>query len=53
MGKFETGQAIRRKEDERVLTGTVRYTDDILLPEQPHLFFLILIAVRARHNHIA
>lgn len=39
MGKFGTGQAIRRKEDQRFLTGTGRYTDDISLPNQAHVCF--------------
>ncbi|MDH3439423.1 MAG: molybdopterin-dependent oxidoreductase, partial [Gammaproteobacteria bacterium] len=38
MGKFGTGQAIRRKEDQRFLTGTGRYTDDITLPDQAYLY---------------
>ena len=38
MGRFGTGQAIRRKEDDRFLTGTGQYTDDIRLPEQSNLF---------------
>jgi carbon-monoxide dehydrogenase large subunit len=38
MGKFGTGQAIRRTEDQRFLTGTGRYTDDIVLPEQAYLY---------------
>ena len=29
MGKFGVGQAYRRTEDQRFLTGTARYTDDI------------------------
>lgn len=40
MGRFGTGQAIRRKEDQRFLTGSGRYSDDITLPEQAHLYFL-------------
>jgi carbon-monoxide dehydrogenase large subunit len=32
MGRFGKGQAIRRVEDERFLTGAGRYTDDIVLP---------------------
>ncbi|WP_299439254.1 xanthine dehydrogenase family protein molybdopterin-binding subunit [uncultured Rhodospira sp.] len=32
MGRFGQGQAIRRVEDQRFLTGTGRYTDDITLP---------------------
>ena len=38
MGKFGTGQAIRRVEDQRFITGTGRYTDDIQLPDQCHLY---------------
>ena len=37
MGTFGTGQAIRRKEDQRFTTGTGRYTDDITLPDQAYL----------------
>jgi carbon-monoxide dehydrogenase large subunit len=38
MGKYGTGQAIRRVEDKRFLTGTGRYTDDIVLPGQAFLY---------------
>ena len=38
MGKFGTGQAIRRTEDQRFLTGTGRFTDDIVLPGQAYLY---------------
>ncbi len=34
MGRFGTGQAIRRVEDQRFLTGTGRYTADFTLPGQ-------------------
>lgn len=34
MGRFGAGQAVRRLEDQRFLTGTGRYTDDIDLPGQ-------------------
>jgi len=34
MGRFGTGQALRRVEDQRFLTGHGRYTDDITLPGQ-------------------
>ena len=37
MGRFGTGQAVRRTEDQRFLTGSGRYTDDITLPEQTYL----------------
>ncbi|KAA5605935.1 xanthine dehydrogenase family protein molybdopterin-binding subunit [Roseospira marina] len=36
MGRFGAGQGIRRVEDARFLTGTGRYTDDIVLPGQVH-----------------
>jgi carbon-monoxide dehydrogenase large subunit len=39
MGKFGTGQAVRRTEDQRFLTGSGRYTDDITLPQQTYLHF--------------
>jgi carbon-monoxide dehydrogenase large subunit len=38
MGKFGTGQAIRRKEDQRFLTGTGTYTDDVTLDGQAYLY---------------
>lgn len=34
MGRFGMGQALRRVEDQRFLTGAARYTDDITLPDQ-------------------
>jgi len=40
VGRFGTGQAIRRVEDERLITGKGRYTDDITLPGQGFLYFL-------------
>lgn len=40
MGIFGTGQAIRRSEDQRFLTGTGRYTDDITLDRQSYLYLL-------------
>ena len=46
MGKFGVGQAIRRVEDQRFLTGTGRYTDDITVPGQVYLYVL-----RASHAH--
>ena len=39
MGKFGTGQAVRRKEDQRFITGTGRYTDDISFAGQTFLSF--------------
>jgi carbon-monoxide dehydrogenase large subunit len=38
--KFGIGQSVRRTEDQRLLTGTGRYTDDISLPRQTHAYFL-------------
>jgi len=38
VGKFGTGQAIRRKEDQRFITGTGRYTDDISFAGQAFLW---------------
>ncbi len=46
MGRFGTGQPIRRLEDQRFLTGTGRYTDDIVLPGEAHGF-----VVRSPHAH--
>lgn len=40
MGKFGTGQAIRRTEDQRFITGDGHYTDDISLPNQAYLYVL-------------
>src|SRR5690348_3290169 len=48
MGRFGVGQAIRRVEDERFLTGTGLYTDDIAVPGQTFLFVL-----RSPHAHAA
>jgi carbon-monoxide dehydrogenase large subunit len=39
VGRFSTGQAVRRKEDQRFITGTGRYTDDITLENQAYLYF--------------
>ena len=39
VGKFGTGQAIRRREDQRFITGTGRYTDDISFANQAYLYF--------------
>ena len=46
MGRFGVGQAIRRVEDERFLTGAGRYTDDIVSPGQAVLYVL-----RSPHAH--
>ncbi|ATA55076.1 xanthine dehydrogenase family protein molybdopterin-binding subunit [Variovorax boronicumulans] len=38
--RFGSGQAVRRLEDESLLAGAGRYTDDVTLSEQAHLVFL-------------
>jgi len=40
MGQFGVGQAVTRLEDQRLLTGGGRYTDDIDLPGQAYLVLL-------------
>src|SRR5258706_16266598 len=42
------GSAVRRTEDQRFLTGTGHYTDDINRPGQAHVWF-----VRSPHAHAA
>lgn len=46
MGQFGIGQAVRRKEDARLVTGHGEYTDDISLPGQAYGIFL-----RSSHAH--
>ena len=46
MGRFGVGQAVRRTEDTRLLTGQGRYMDDIDVPGQARAFF-----VRSPHAH--
>ncbi len=46
MGQFGIGQAVRRKEDVRFVTGTGTYTDDANWPGQAHAVFL-----RSPHAH--
>ncbi|MBM3516008.1 MAG: xanthine dehydrogenase family protein molybdopterin-binding subunit, partial [Alphaproteobacteria bacterium] len=46
MGSFGLGQAVRRLEDQRFLTGAGRYTDDISVPGQVYLYVL-----RSPHAH--
>ncbi|HEU0070844.1 MAG TPA: xanthine dehydrogenase family protein molybdopterin-binding subunit [Alphaproteobacteria bacterium] len=40
MGQYGIGQPIRRKEDQRLLTGQGRYTDDVNLEGQAYVYFL-------------
>jgi len=46
MTKFGIGQAITRREDQRLLTGTGRYLDDMALPDETHM-----VLVRSPHAH--
>ena len=46
MGQFGIGQAVRRKEDVRFITGAGRFADDIGRPRQAHAVFL-----RSPHAH--
>jgi carbon-monoxide dehydrogenase large subunit len=46
VGQFGIGQAVRRKEDTRFVTGTGRYTDDVNRPGQAYAYFL-----RSPHAH--
>jgi len=46
MTKFGIGQAITRREDQRLLTGTGRYLDDLALPNEVHM-----VLVRSPHAH--
>jgi carbon-monoxide dehydrogenase large subunit len=40
MAKFGVGQSVRRVEDQRFITGSGRYTDDIYLPAQAYGYAL-------------
>jgi carbon-monoxide dehydrogenase large subunit len=44
--KFGVGQAVKRREDVRLVTGQGHYTDDIRLPNDVHAYF-----VRSPHAH--
>ncbi|MGH8679719.1 MAG: xanthine dehydrogenase family protein molybdopterin-binding subunit [Burkholderiales bacterium] len=46
MAKFGIGQAITRREDQRLLTGSGQYVDDLVLPNQAYVAF-----VRSPHAH--
>jgi len=46
MTKFGIGQALMRREDQRLVTGTGQYVDDLSLPNETHLAF-----VRSPHPH--
>ena len=44
--RYGVGQSIRRKEDQRFLTGRGQYIDDVTMPDMVHLFNL-----RSPHAH--
>ena len=46
MARFGIGQPVTRREDQRLLTGTGRYTDDINIPGQAYAHIL-----RSPHAH--
>src|SRR5215813_7462198 len=46
LGQFGIGQAVRRKEDVRFVTGAGRFTDDVNLPGQAYAYLL-----RSPHAH--
>ena len=46
MTKFGIGQALTRREDQRLITGTGQYIDDLSLPNEVHMVF-----VRSAHAH--
>jgi carbon-monoxide dehydrogenase large subunit len=46
MTKFGIGQAITRREDQRLLTGQGQYLDDVSLPNEAHVAF-----ARSPHAH--
>ena len=46
------GQSLRRREDQRFLTGAGQYTDDVVLPGQSYGFFLRSPYAHARINGI-
>ena len=46
MTKFGIGQALKRREDQRLITGTGQYIDDLTLPNEVHMAL-----VRSPHPH--
>ncbi len=51
MSKY-VGQAIKRVEDHRFITGTGQYTDDIVLPRMTHAFIVRSQVAHARILHV-
>ena len=52
MTKFGIGQAITRREDQRLLTGQGKYIDDVSLPNEVHVVFVRSPHARARIKSI-
>jgi carbon-monoxide dehydrogenase large subunit len=52
MTKFGIGQAITRREDQRLLTGQGKYIDDVSLPNEAHVVFVRSPFARARIKSI-
>jgi carbon-monoxide dehydrogenase large subunit len=52
MTKFGIGQAITRREDQRLLTGQGKYIDDMSLPNEAHVVFVRSPYARARIKSI-
>jgi len=52
MSDSPIGQSLRRREDQRFLTGAGQYVDDVVLPGQSYGFFLRSPYAHARINRI-
>ena len=52
MAKFGIGQAVRRVEDQRFITGAGRYVDDIVLPGMCHGVVLLSPHAHARIRRV-
>src|SRR5262249_46780310 len=52
MTKFGIGQAMTRREDQRLLTGQGKYIDDLSLPNEAHIVFVRSHYARARIKSI-
>ncbi len=50
--RFGSGQAVRRLEDQALLTGVGRYTDDVSLPGQLHMIFVRSPYPHARFGNV-
>ena len=52
MAKFGIGQAVRRVEDQRFLTGQGRYVDDMMLPAMTYGVIVLSPHAHARIKHV-